>query len=98
LKTASTTSAWLACRAAPGETWHNVNAALREALCGLPRGVTLDHLLAAAFGVDCTAFADPSVKPPAPAAAKPRGRPPKAKPADEPSALTGKKTRRRKRE
>ncbi len=37
----------------------------------------------AALGVDCTAFADPKVKPPAPTVPKPRGRP--RKDAGEPS-------------
>ncbi len=36
------------------------------------------QLLAAALGVDCREFTDPSVKPPPPVEAKPRGRPKKA--------------------
>ena len=49
------------------------------------------QLLASALGVDCTAFADPGVKPPAPAEAKPRGRPRKDADAPAPEAAPAKK-------
>ena len=55
------------------------------------------QLLAAALGVDCRAFADPAVKPPAPAEAKPRGRPPR-RPAAQAPAPAPKKPRKRKAE
>ena len=38
-------------QAAPGETWGNVNAALRDGLRGLPGGETLAQLLARRLGV-----------------------------------------------
>ena len=53
------------------------------------------QLLASVLGVDCTAFIDPSLQPPAIEPARPRGRPKKADhaEAEKPAA---KKTRKRK--
>jgi transcriptional regulator with XRE-family HTH domain len=49
--------------------------------------------LAAALGVDCTSFLDPSVKPPAEEPARPRGRPRKdaGQAEEKPAAKKGKK-------
>jgi transcriptional regulator with XRE-family HTH domain len=72
----------------------------RQTLSRLEMGVSVPswptvQLLAAALGVDCTSFLDPSVKPPALEPARPRGRPRKdAGPAEEkPAAKKGKKKR-----
>ena len=76
----------------------NLTGLTKQSLSQLERGESQPswqtvQLLAAALGVDCTAFADPGVKPPAPAEAKPRGRP--RKDAEGETATPAKRGRRK---
>jgi transcriptional regulator with XRE-family HTH domain len=54
------------------------------------------QLLAGALGVDCRAFVDPSLQPPASEPAPPRGRPKKTENQTEAEGPSAKKTRKRK--